>query len=290
MKKYSTLLSALFSCISTANAFTSGPSAVTKHQVRRSTRLGMDTSRMSTAELQKIARERGYDTVGMDRTGLEMIARGWADIVKTRPQQQGQYYEDDVLDVTGVEYSQDGYGLGNQQPQNRPSSSYGNNQPQIPQSTDRSSSPQGDYGSGRVDTQPRQQRQQPQREQPQQQQSQKSFPFFQPQGTSNNPTNNSQMDLNQNRNQYNGKRKIPFEDSLRAAAVGFFGGGFAVTPVTYLHNFKFPGEIITNEMSQFQFDTFTGAISAAAFAAVYRYFVKEQKDDVLVSLLLNVHS
>lgn len=99
--------------------------------------------------------------------------------------------------------------------------------------------------------------------------------------------NNNPMKMNNNDyNQYGGGNrngKIPYQDSLRAYAAGFFGGGFAVTPVTYLHNIKFPSEIIVNQMSQWEFDTFTGAVSAGAFAIVYRYFVKEQKDDALAN-------
>jgi hypothetical protein len=72
-------------------------------------------------------------------------------------------------------------------------------------------------------------------------------------------------------------------ESIKSAVVGFLAGGIAVSPITYLHNFQIPGEIITNQLSQFEFDTLTGAISGAAFAMLYRYFVQEEKDETLVS-------
>ncbi len=62
-------------------------------------------------------------------------------------------------------------------------------------------------------------------------------------------------------------------DSFKASIVGFFTGAIAVSPVTYLHTYTFPSEIIENQLSQFMFDTFTGGISAGAFATIYRYFI-----------------
>jgi hypothetical protein len=72
-------------------------------------------------------------------------------------------------------------------------------------------------------------------------------------------------------------------ESAKTAFIGFLAGGIAVSPITYLHNFIIPGEIITNPLSQFEFDTLTGAISGAAFAMLYRYFVQEEKDDMLAN-------
>ena len=66
-----------------------------------------------------------------------------------------------------------------------------------------------------------------------------------------------------------------FKDSMRATVVGFFTGGIAVSPVSYLHNIQLPSEIIVNEMSKFEFDILTGGIAGAAFAMLYRYFVTE---------------
>jgi len=62
--------------------------------------------------------------------------------------------------------------------------------------------------------------------------------------------------------------------TLRASIVGFITGIVAVSPVTYLDSHNLPSELIENESSQFLFDTLTGGISAAAFATVYRYFIE----------------
>ena len=71
---------------------------------------------------------------------------------------------------------------------------------------------------------------------------------------------------------------------MKAFVIGFFSGFIAVSPITFTHHMFFPAEIITNSESQWLFDTFTGAIAAGAFATVYRFFVKEVKDDNLVSV------
>lgn len=70
---------------------------------------------------------------------------------------------------------------------------------------------------------------------------------------------------------------------MKAFGIGFFSGFIAVSPITFTHHMFFPAEIITNSESQWLFDTLTGAIAAGAFATVYRFFVKEVKDDNLVS-------
>ncbi len=297
-----------------------------KYNARTSTQLaldGRDPSRLPIAELRRIANDKGYDTLGMDRTALEAIARGWAAIVRTRPNQQERDRIGNIGGVIDVEQSSYDYGSPNSpqpasrytQPmnnqQNRQSSIYGQSSPYgQSQNSGGSYTSQGNYNSGQtprfVDTQPGQYVSQRGREDMQQQrpsipppppppppppQSQRQkkgpFAFFGGRGRQEQSYDNNQMNFNQSSNQFGGYgRRNPWEDSIRAALAGFFGGGFAVLPITYLHNYEFPSEIITNQMSQWYFDTFTGAISAAAFACVYRYFVKERKDDLLVSFLL----
>ena len=65
--------------------------------------------------------------------------------------------------------------------------------------------------------------------------------------------------------------------------MGCVSGAVAISPIAYLHTYTFPSEIIVNELSQFQFDTFTGAIARGSFTSVYRYFLKEVKDNILVN-------
>ena len=75
-------------------------------------------------------------------------------------------------------------------------------------------------------------------------------------------------------------------DTRKAGLIGFFTGPFAVSPITYLHTFKFPGdELIVNAVSQYQFNTLADGFSAAAFAILYRYFIQDDKDDYLVSTI-----
>lgn len=77
------------------------------------------------------------------------------------------------------------------------------------------------------------------------------------------------------------KEKFWFSaDSFKAAFIGFIVGPVAISPVTYLHNFSFPGDLVLNDVSQFEFDSLMGGVSAAAFAILYRYlFRKERNED-----------
>lgn len=160
-------------------------------------------SSLSMEELRDIASQRGYDTFGMDRDGLETIARGWSPSMFKVPD-QSKYQTVIVDDVS----------------QRRQLS--------------------------------------PQREQPEQKK-------------------DDIIVANK-------------EQSLKAAFVGFCAGGVAVSPFTYVHNIFFPVEIITNQISQWEFDTVQGAVAAGAFAAVYRYFVKEEKDEALVSCMYALYA
>lgn len=338
----STVATFLTSLSSTTNAFTTGPSLIARCHVRTPTELySMDTSRMSLDELKKIAKNKGYDTVGMDRTGLEMIARGWTGTVKTR----AQLADADVVDVTDIvftkgEYSKEYEGEGKpfgkkkannsgqvkgkawqvrktntpknspkQQPKQLPKqASKGatmfNQAASKPNLTDKSNNYE-EYGSGGggsnppswVDTQSRPiSQQQPLSGQTysansQQNGSGQAYSGNSQQKASGMPYSvKPQNDRNDfNTNQSNSNRNIEvnptstFKDSVKSAFVGFLAGGVAVSPITYLHNIQIPSEIITNEMSQFQFDTLSGSISGAAFAMLYRYFIKEEKEELIAN-------
>lgn len=83
-----------------------------------------------------------------------------------------------------------------------------------------------------------------------------------------------------------GKKYWFSEDTKKAGLIGFCTGPFAVSPITYLHTFKFPGdELIVNVVSQYQFGLLADGFSAAAFAILYRYFIQDDKDDYLVSAI-----
>jgi len=67
-------------------------------------------------------------------------------------------------------------------------------------------------------------------------------------------------------------------ESVKSAIVGLLSGGLTVTPITFLHDYFFPGETIQNGLAQWEFDTDTGSIAAALFAIVYRYCVREGEE------------
>jgi hypothetical protein len=67
-------------------------------------------------------------------------------------------------------------------------------------------------------------------------------------------------------------------ESIKTAVVGLLSGGLAVTPITFLHDYIFPGSTIPNGLAQWEFDTDTGSIAAALFAIVYRYCVREGEE------------
>ena len=72
-------------------------------------------------------------------------------------------------------------------------------------------------------------------------------------------------------------------ESIKTGVVGLLVGGIAVTPVTAIHDIVFPGDTISNGLAQWEFDTDTGSITAALFAIVYRYCVREgeEKNEML---------
>lgn len=67
-------------------------------------------------------------------------------------------------------------------------------------------------------------------------------------------------------------------ESVKTAIVGLLSGGVTVTPITFLHDYFFPGGTIPNGLAQWEFDTDTGSIAAALFAIVYRYCVREGEE------------
>jgi hypothetical protein len=67
-------------------------------------------------------------------------------------------------------------------------------------------------------------------------------------------------------------------ESVKTGLVGLLSGGVTVTPITFLHDYFFPGNTIPNGLAQWEFDTDTGSIAAALFAIVYRYCVREGEE------------
>lgn len=72
-------------------------------------------------------------------------------------------------------------------------------------------------------------------------------------------------------------------ESVKAGIIGLFAGGFALAPLSALHDIGFSGDSISNGMAQWEFDTDTGSIGGALFAIVYRYCVREgeEKNEML---------
>ena len=305
----------------TANAFT--VPTIAKPALRTSSKLyngNMDTSRMSLDELRRIANKKGYDTLGMDRTGLEMIVRGWGNTVNAKRTSQDQ-----IVDITDIIYSEGEYIVDygddggesftkqkeirnkwkvgkvgnnkasqNTRPAYRPPSSSSASVVSKPKIANKApnDSPYGPRSPPSwVDTQNSQQQQLTREQSQQRSQSGMPYSYTPPQAQSQQQRQGSRQGKGsyQNSNANNNmqpRSNSVFKDSMRAAVVGFFTGGIAVSPVSYLHNIQLPSEIIVNEMSQFEFDILTGGIAGAAFAMLYRYFVTEDKDESFVSALI----
>lgn len=79
------------------------------------------------------------------------------------------------------------------------------------------------------------------------------------------------------------EHKVDYRQFIRSSLIGFFVGSVAISPITYAHNNFFPAEVLANPSSQWEFDTLVGGLSGAAFAAVYRYFIKEDKDETVTN-------
>jgi len=77
------------------------------------------------------------------------------------------------------------------------------------------------------------------------------------------------------------KEKFTFDqksESIKTGIVGLLTGGVAVTPVSFLHDYFFPGSTIPNGIAQWEFDTDTGSLAAALFAIVYRFSVRDGEE------------
>jgi len=77
------------------------------------------------------------------------------------------------------------------------------------------------------------------------------------------------------------KEKFTFDqksESIKTGIVGLLTGGVAVTPISFVHDYFFPGSTISNGLGQWEFDTDTGSLAAALFAIVYRYCVREGEE------------
>jgi len=216
-----------------------------KPEIRRTTSTRMfstNPSRKSTEELRIIAEKKGYDTNGMDRSGLEMIAAEFQGIPVLRPSTR-------TRSTRNIEV-RDGANSG----------SNGINGSIVK------------AGASYIN------------------------------GYSTQTTNQLDDEYYRYAETEEGKEQIYKEtkptqpekskrfwltkDTMKSGLLGMVVGPLAVSPVAFLHNFVYPGDIVTNQMSQFQFDTLTGGFSAAGFAVLYRYFIKEEKDETLVSSIL----
>jgi len=86
-------------------------------------------------------------------------------------------------------------------------------------------------------------------------------------------------------------------ESLKSVALGALSGGFAVTPVAYLHYVLFSSP---SSIAQWEFVTDMSSLQAALFAIVYRYAVRTDDNNpmlnqgvvgafVVVRTLSNIH-
>lgn len=212
-----------------------------KPEIRRTTSTSMfstNPSKKSTEELRTIAEKKGYDTNGMDRSGLEMIAAEFQGIPMLRPSAR-------TRSTRNVEERNDENSGSNEINGSivKAGASYVNGY-----STQTLNQFDDEY-----------------------------YRYAETEGKEKTykETKPTQPEKT--------KRFWLTKDTIKTGLLGMVVGPLAVSPVAFLHNFVYPGGIITNQMSQFQFDTLTGGFSAAGFAILYRHFIKEEKDETLVS-------
>jgi len=272
---------------------------------------GGDINDLSIEELRNIARTKGYDTVGMERSGLEMIVtESWwprNDVNFPSEYSAGSSSSNSVREM--------------EEELDTVPSSYNrlkNLQETVNADLGMSYDDLNSSRNGNENSQPQNQSQQPNfrsqdivndNSQPQNQSQLPNFwPFSsqspeekvneysQPQNQSQQPnlwSQSSQQAAPPDQSQFQPQSKLPIisnskSESLKASVVGFFTGIVAVSPVTYLHINFFPSEIINNESSQFLFDTVTGGVSAAAFATIYQYFIQPyptKNEDLKMSIV-----
>lgn len=210
-------------------------------------------SELSTEDLRKIAQKKGYDTNGMDRYGLEMIvAEFQRSAVKSRPRLNSR-----------KENGQDNYFASSSSSMELPQSIL-TDQPNG--STSNESSNGSVIQRGFIN----------------------GYTFTYDEVDDYDQTRYGDVEQQYERPSKNTKKFWFTKDSLKAGLVGMLVGPVAVSPITYLHNYAFPGDVITNQLSQFEFDTLAAGFAAAGFAVLYRHFIKKDKDEVLVSLNLEV--
>jgi hypothetical protein len=64
-------------------------------------------------------------------------------------------------------------------------------------------------------------------------------------------------------------------ESIKSGIVGLIAGGFALAPLTAIHNLVFPIVDGMNTVAQFEYDNDSGSLQGGLFAIVYRYCVRE---------------
>ena len=65
--------------------------------------------------------------------------------------------------------------------------------------------------------------------------------------------------------------------------MGLVAGGFALAPVSALHDILLGGDNVRNGVAQWEFDTDMGSLEAALFAIVYRYCVRQGDDNPMLN-------
>jgi len=238
------------------------PGAVKRH-ARTSTSTtsifsSKDPSNLSTEDLRKIAQKKGFDTNGMDRYGLErIVAEFEKSAVKSRPRLNASSKMNGQTPQESGDYMALPQSIFTDQPNGSASNQSSNGS--IIQSgfingytfTSDEADEVDEYDQSRYEGDIEQQYKRPTKKT-------KKFWFT--------------------------------KDSFKAGLVGMLVGPVAVSPITYLHNYVFPGDVITDQLSQFEFDTLAGGFAAAGFAVLYRHFIKDDKDETLVSFNLEVSS
>jgi len=233
-----------------------------------------DIGLLTSDDLKMIAFRKGYDTVGMDREGLEMIAN--FDVEEDFSVEGSPPEEVDINSLT------EGYPLFGSIPR------VIEEQPQIldmvPNSYNRLKTPEDtvyadlDMVFDTVESSRNEIENSPPQNQFPLQSSEQATPPAQSQLQLQSDPNESPPQLSpQSQLQLRSEplaTALLKSPSLRAFVVGFATGIIALSPVTYLSLHTIPSEIIENGSSQFLFDTVTGGISAGAFATIYRYFIQ----------------
>jgi len=274
-----------------------------------------DTRQLTIDDLKMIAFRKGYDTVGMEREGLEMIAN----FLDVDEDFSVEGYPPEEVDLDSLAEGFPLFGsiprMTEEQPRILDMVPTSYNRLKTPEDTVyadldmdfgtvessngiENSSPQNQFRlqSSELVTPPAQSQLQL-RSDPNQ-----SLPQLSPQSQQSwsEPLAKSQLQLRSDPNQSlpqlspqsQQSRSEPLallkSPSLRAFVVGFVTGVIVMSPATYLSSHTFPSEIIENESSQFLFDIVTGGISAGVFATIYRYLIQpypNRNEDMKVGIV-----